>query len=103
MELATKNDFEKPTIELIPPCSIFAAARAFKYGADKYDANNWRKGLRHSRLFGALQRHLWSYWGGEDMDEESGLHHLDHAMACMCMLVENAYTREDLDDRFKPD
>lgn len=99
----TKHDQDKPRPELCPPTAIMAAARVFEFGARKYSANNWRQGIKFSRLYGALQRHLNAWWDGQNIDQESGDHHLAHAMCCLMMLVEHFENAEyeHLDDRAK--
>ena len=98
---ATKNDSKKNRLELIPPEAIEAMGRAFTFGATKYDADNWRNGFDWRRLIGAAQRHINSFNGGEDKDPESGLSHIDHALACLAML--SAHEQKELgnDDRHK--
>lgn len=100
LEVPAKFDTDKPRPELIPPEALMAAARAFTYGAQKYGAGNWSRGemLPLSRLFGALQRHLWSWWSGVEVDADSGLGHLDHALASLAMLVATQ-ARGGCDDR----
>ncbi len=82
-----KYDDGKLRIDLIPPEVIRALAMVFAYGADKYGERNWGKGMRAGRLWAATQRHLWSWWNKEDMDEESGYNHLWHALASTAMLI----------------
>lgn len=65
---------------LIPVNAIAELARVYGYGSQKYDDNNWRKGYRWGLSYDALQRHINAFWSGEEYDEESGLHHLAHAM-----------------------
>lgn len=81
-----KNDQGKLRMELVPVTAINAMARGFGYGADKYEAYNWTKGLSTSRLYAATMRHLTAWWDGEEMDPESGLSHLDHILCCVAML-----------------
>jgi len=95
----TKNDTGKPRVDLVPPGAILAAARVFTFGADKYGAHNWNKGILTSRLYAAVQRHLLAWWNGEDLDLESGLSHLDHALTGLMMLEWTARQRPDMDDR----
>lgn len=76
----TKNDREKPRTDLLPPDALMAVAEVLAYGAEKYDADNWKKGTDWHRYYGAALRHLFAYWEGEDLDE-SGYLHLAHA-AC---------------------
>jgi hypothetical protein len=40
---------------------------------------------------------------GADLDEDSGLQHLDHAACELAFLIDTLKTRPDLDDRYKPD
>lgn len=96
-----KYDQGKPMIGLIPPEALIDVANVFTYGANKYSSHNWRGGLKFSRLYDAVLRHLFAFIGGEDKDPESGLPHLAHACCGLMMLLTISKTREDLDDRFK--
>lgn len=98
-----KFDAEKLPLQLIPPEFLFATARGLGYGARKYSPGNWAtgSGLDHSRLYGALQRHLTAYWSGEDIDEESGNSHLDHAACMLAFLIAGVARRHGTDDRVK--
>jgi hypothetical protein len=57
-----------------------------KFGADKYADNLWRKGMAWSRVYGALLRHLYAFWGGEMLDPETGKPHMYHATCCIMFL-----------------
>ena len=97
---AKKFDSGKPRFDLIPPEALYGIAAAFTYGVNKYkEERNWERGTSWGRWFGAAMRHLWSWWMGEESDPESGLHHLDHAACCVCVLL--AYSKRSLgkDDR----
>jgi len=89
-----KSDKGKPRMELLPVVPLEMAAEVFTYGHEKYSdisstyANNWLQGMDWGRVYGALQRHLSAYWNGEDIDEESGMSHLAHALSCLMMLAE---------------
>lgn len=72
---------------LIPVAPIAELARVYGYGAEKYGDNNWRKGYQWGLSYDALQRHVNAFWAGEEYDEESGLHHLAHAMFHLCTLM----------------
>jgi len=102
-EGAIKHDGGKSPIELVDPDFIFGVSEVLKFGAKKYEPNNWRKGLAMSRAFGALMRHLWDFWRGRDYDKETGLPTLDHA-TCELMFLRSMWsTRRDMDDRWKPE
>lgn len=98
---AKKYDFNKPQMDLLSPIALNEIAKVLTFGAKKYDAHNWRKGIIFSRLLGACLRHVFSYLGGESKDPESGLSHLAHASCCLMFLLEFEVTRPDLDDRYK--
>lgn len=81
-----KYDTGKPPIHLVPLEALEGVAHVMGYGAQKYAPYNWMKGFTVSRLYSATMRHMLRYWGREDVDEESGLHPLDHAIAELMML-----------------
>lgn len=86
--------------DLIAPWSLNEIARVYTYGTQKYDDDNWWKGLRWKKdVFGCILRHVWKWFRGETYDEESGLHHLAHA-AWNCMtLMEYQRCKIGIDDR----
>jgi hypothetical protein len=71
------------------------------YGAVKYSERNWEKGMAWHRPFGALMRHMWAWWKGENVDPETGYSHLAHAACCIAFLL--TYERRGIgtDDRHK--
>lgn len=97
----TKHDKDKLRLELVPVEATEAIARAMTYGAKKYGDWNWAEGIAHARLFGAALRHMWAYFRGEDIDKESGNHHLDHALASLAMLRASVANNLGKDDRPK--
>jgi len=89
MGKATKYDSNKKVRpELLPSKATEEVMKVFTFGAEKYGDFNWRKGLEFSRLWGAAQRHQMAFWQGQDLDEESGLPHIAHAIANLMMLLE---------------
>jgi len=102
-ETGKKFDKGKPRMDLIPPEAIFAIAEVLRYGAEekKYGERNWEKGIKATRLFAAAQRHLWKWMSGKDIDEESNLPHLHHAICELAMLIATVERMPHLDDRPK--
>ena len=99
---ALKERVDKPRLDLVPFEFIEGAARAFEYGATKYAEHNWRKGMKLSWLARSLMSHIFKWWMlGEDKDAESGLHHLDHAAACLAMVMTTLKEHPRMDDRYK--
>ena len=80
-----KNDKGKARWSLVPLDTIEGIADVLTYGAKKYEDHNWKK-MGWDRNFDALLRHLAKWLAGEECDDESGLHHLDHAL-CDLMFV----------------
>ena len=77
-------------------------ADGFTYGATKYSPNNWRKGLPISEQMDSLLRHLNAFFNEyEDIDPESGVHHLGLAQCNLAMMVNTLENHPELDDRFK--
>lgn len=95
-----KYDAEKPRMDLIDPYAEDMLARALTFGASKYSDHNWRNGMAYSRLIASGKRHINRFAAGEDMDPESGLPHLAHAMACIMFLLATTKYRPDMDDRW---
>lgn len=85
--------------DLLPPDALWEIAEQFGYGATKYDDRNWEKGYDWSLSYGALQRHLHAWWGGEDDDPDSGRPHLAAAAFHVLVLVANSLRGTGTDDR----
>jgi len=94
-----KDDTGKLRFDLIPPGPLEALAAIYTMGAAKYADRNWEKGIRWGRVFGAVMRHLWAFWRGEDIDPESGLPHVAHAAWGCFALLEYMRTHPELDGR----
>ncbi|ORA77163.1 hypothetical protein BST28_18755 [Mycolicibacter kumamotonensis] len=62
--------------DLIPAEPLRLLARHYGVGAKKYDDHNWRRGYDWKLSFAALNRHLWQFWSGEDIDTETGSPHI---------------------------
>lgn len=87
MTEARKNDQSKPRMDLVPPELVFGVADILAFGAEKYGDRNWEKGMSWGRLFAALMRHMWAWWGGAKADPETGKSHLWHAACCIAFLM----------------
>lgn len=99
-EEGVKLDEGKNRYDLIDAYALEELAKTYTYGVIKYEDHNWRKGMKFSRIFGAIMRHTWAFWKGEDLDKESGLPHMAHAAwGCFTLLNYSKY-HKNLDDRF---
>ena len=90
MEKGRKFDGGKLEYGLLPPLALEETVKVLTFGAQKYERDNWQKVPdAKRRYFDALQRHVWSWKQGEQIDPESGIHHLAHAMCCLMFLYEH--------------
>ena len=85
-----KYDGDKAKLYLLPPKSILEIGKVLTYGAEKYDAENWRKvDDLQNRYTSAALRHIFAHIDGEADDQETGLSHLAHAMCCLLFKLED--------------
>lgn len=96
-----KDDQGKPRMELLPGDALNEIAKVLSFGAAKYTSRNWERGMKWGRPFGALMRHMWAWWQGEDKDAETGLSHLAHAACCILFLLSYELRKTGEDDRPK--
>ena len=85
--------------DLIPAGPLRKLAHLYGNGAAKYEARNWERGYDWSLSFAAAMRHLWLFWGGEDIDAEMGLPHLTCAAFHLFALTEFLDTHPEFDNR----
>jgi hypothetical protein len=108
-EVGVKDDGDKVQMELIPPELMFSVGSVLTFGAKKYGERNWEKGMSWSRVFGALMRHMWAWWGGSmgssnnfafgHCDDETKHSHLWHAGCCITFLIAYEDRKTGTDDR----
>ena len=84
-----KHDSKKPKMNLLPPKAIVEVAKVLTFGAQKYGAENWKEleDLQNRYLAGAL-RHIFAHMDGEQLDPETGLSHMAHALCCLLFKLE---------------
>lgn len=84
---ARYND-NKPDWSLMPTHLLEEVVLVWQYGARKYAAWNWARGMAWSVPYACLIRHIYAYWWkGERNDVESGYSHLAHAVCNLMMLM----------------
>jgi len=94
-----KFDNDKERFDLLPSAPLIKLAQIYTFGAKKYDDRNMEKGMKWGRVFAAIMRHLWKWWGGEENDQESGMSHLAHAAWGCFTLLDYTERRREFDDR----
>lgn len=92
---------EKLKWSLLPYEALKPVIEVLMYGAKKYSAWNWRKGLSWTETSESLLRHVYSFLNNEDYDDESKLSHVGHIATNAIFLCYMFLFRKDLDDRYK--
>lgn len=96
-----KDDTGKLPWHLLPGDALEEIVKVLQFGANKYAERNWEVGMKWSRPFAALMRHMWAWWRGEHTDKETGLSHLAHAGCCLLFLLAYSVRNKQGDDRPK--
>lgn len=98
---ALRYDTNKLPYHLLPKEWEDGLTELLSIGAKKYERDNWKKGMAWSRCYSALRRHLSAWWGGEDLDNESGRSHLLHVAWNALVLYSYTKAKKGEDDRPK--
>lgn len=103
MEKAKTYDEGKLPLARLPWAAIDKMNEVQAYGHKKYlDFDNYRKGMEVSRNLSCALRHIRDYINGHDIDHESGLNPLAHAMCRLAFVLQNLNDGVAIDDRYKP-
>ena len=86
--MTTKHDAGKWRFSLVPFNALRSVIAVLEFGAQKYAVDNWKTVPdARQRYFDASIRHVTAWFGGERNDNESGQHHLAHAICCLMFLI----------------
>jgi hypothetical protein len=89
-----------PNLSVIPTSALIHMGRAMADGGEKYGPFNWREHPVRSGIYvDAAVRHLAAWQDGEEDAEDSGVHHLGHAMACLAILLDAQEVGNLIDER----
>jgi len=95
-----RDNTGKPSLSLIPLHLLAGTTRVLMAGCLKYKSWNWAKGMAWSVCVDCFLRHFTKWWYcGEDIDSESGEHHLDHMICNLLFLKHYTLTYKEGDDR----
>jgi hypothetical protein len=92
----------KSRIDLAPSDAMLHVGKVLAMGGDKYGDRNWENGMAYSKVIASLERHLAKWKSGNDFDDESGMHHIDHVMCNALFLSRYVRAFPEKDDRFIP-
>lgn len=91
---------DKLPLHLWPTTATALGCLGLLDGALKYGRANFRAvGVRTTIYVDACLRHLYKFFEGEDIDPDSGLPHLSHALACLAIIVDAQAAGKLNDDR----
>ena len=98
-EQADRHNGGKIQLSYVLKAVLAGVARVYMFGAEKYSPHNWMKGMQYSTALDSMGRHLAAWQIGEEVDQESGQHHLDHALWNLMALRYNTVAYPENDDR----
>lgn len=90
----------KVSITRFPVIGTIQGAMAMMDGAEKYGPYNWRaKDIVAHIYVDALMRHVMDWFEGQEIADDSKVHHLGHAIACAAILLDAQANGNLIDDR----
>ena len=101
MERGERHNQGKAKWSLVPQSALLPMVAVLEFGAQKYSAHNWQKGLSINEICESLKRHLDAFMEGEDLDPESGISHVGHIQCNALFLSWMLKNKPEMDDRFK--
>jgi hypothetical protein len=94
---------DKMPFHLWPETATIMGVLGLLDGMLKYGRSNWRAvGIRTSVYADALRRHANALFEGEDIDQDSQLHHLCHVLATAAIWADALAKGNVVDDRNYP-
>lgn len=95
---------KKYSLRLLPLPAEVEVNRALEDGLQKYGAANWREtGVAASVYVDACLRHLQQWFdGSQERANDSNVHNLGHAMACLAIIIDAQWNTKLIDDRPTP-
>jgi hypothetical protein len=95
MSNGRKFDEDKADFTLLPFDALEGIVRVMMYGAEKYDRDNWQElDDAEFRYIAAAFRHLGKQNCGVELDDESALPHIDHAITSLLMARWHMFNKE---------
>ncbi len=99
-EQAKTDDSGKPPLACLPWAALKEVSMVQAYGQEKYgDIYDYRKGMKVTRPASCALRHIAAWMEGEDLDNESKLNHLAHAVTRLLFILQNLNDGTAIDDR----
>ncbi len=96
------NGMKLARFDLVPPDVLIKIAEHYGIGAAKYGDRNWEGGFNYNLPYQSALRHIMLWWGGENVDVDTGSHHLVNAIWNLITLLHFELNRDQygqFDDR----
>ncbi len=94
---------KKAPLGVVPPSLVPFVAPAMAVGANKYGPFNWRKQpVQAMTYIEAAERHILAWVDGQENAEDTGVHHLAHALAGLAILADAISADNLIDNRPSP-
>lgn len=91
---------EKRQYQFVPVSVLEEIADGMAEGAEKYGPFNWRETfIEMSDYYDSTMRHLTAWFDGEDIDPDSGVHHLSKAITGLIVVRDAIAHGSCIDDR----
>ena len=84
----------KLRMSLVPHKALNDVMKRYLQGAETYNENNWKKGMKHSVLYDSAMRHLMEDFTGDESED-----HLGAALWNIMGMIWNRENKPELDDR----
>lgn len=94
-EYAERKNDGKPQMSYVDLHCLVPCAQVLEFGATKYSRNNWKKGMKVSKILDSLLRHIGDLQNGRVLDEESKLAIIGH-IQCNAMFLGNNNNEDDM-------
>lgn len=101
MPEALRYNKGKPQLSLVIEAryALEGAAEVLEFGMGKYDRSNWKNSFPKEQLIDSLMRHLCKFMDGEELDDETGLPHVDHLLCNAIFLSYHYNGRKDSENK----
>ena len=97
-----KHDNGKVKLDLLPVDALEEIAKCLEHGANEYGTRSWESDgkVKFNRMYSAILRHLFDWWQGKDIDDDSKMSHLAHvATNALILLSYSIRNEKSLDNR----
>lgn len=91
---------KKVPLHAVPVKPLLEVGLAMMEGGRKYGTHNYRAiGVKVSTYYDAIMRHMMAWWEGEDIDPDSGVHHLVKTAADLFVVRDSMHMGNCIDNR----